>query len=326
MGTLILSIGAIVLGIAGLVWGADKFVASSASFARNIGISPLVIGLTIVSVGTSAPEIVVSINASLSNSGELAIGNALGSNLANIGLVLGTTLLIAPIPVVRHLIKQESPVLLTITALAGLCLYDGILSRFESIILILLVVPLLVMVVKYKTSHPDDAQSENITTYPNKQAALLFITGLTVLLVSADMAVWGASSVATFLGISELVIGLTVIAIGTSLPELAASVTSALKGHHDIALGNIIGSNLFNILLVMGIAGSIQPISLGEAIFYRDYLAMAFITLVMVGLLVWVLRGSRDKATLSRASGLILLSLYCAYNYILWLSSVPGTA
>lgn len=326
MGTLILSIGAIVLGIAGLVWGADKFVASSASFARNIGISTLVIGLTIVSVGTSAPEIVVSINASLSNSGELAIGNALGSNLANIGLVLGTTLLIAPIPVVRHLIKQESPVLLTITALAGLCLYDGILSRFESIILILLVVPLLVMVVKYKTSHPDDAQSENITTYPNKQAALFFITGLTVLLVSADMAVWGASSVATFLGISELVIGLTVIAIGTSLPELAASVTSALKGHHDIALGNIIGSNLFNILLVMGIAGSIQPISLGEAIFYRDYLAMAFITLVMVGLLVWVLRGSKDKATLSRASGLILLSLYCAYNYILWLSSVPGTA
>lgn len=326
MGTIILSIGAIILGITGLVWGADKFVASSASFARNVGISPLVIGLTIVSVGTSAPEIVVSINASLSNSGELAIGNALGSNLANIGLVLGITLLIAPIPVLRHLIKQESPVLLTITALAGLCLYDGILSRLECIILILLVVPLLVMVVKYKKSHPDDVQSENITTYPNKQAALFFITGLVVLLISADIAVWGASSVATFLGISELVIGLTVIAIGTSLPELAASVTSALKGHHDIALGNIIGSNLFNILLVMGIAGSIQPISLGEAIFYRDYLAMAFITLVMVGLLVWVLRGSKDKATLSRASGLILLSLYCAYNYILWLSSLPGAA
>jgi cation:H+ antiporter len=136
--------------------------------------------------------------------------------------------------------------------------------------------------------------------------------------------VWGASSVATFLGISELVIGLTVIAIGTSLPELAASVTSALKGHHDIALGNIIGSNLFNILLVMGIAGSIQPISLGETIFYRDYLAMAFVTLVMVGLLVWALRGSKDKATLSRSAGVILLSLYCTYNYILWLTSLPS--
>lgn len=324
MSTLILSIGAIILGITGLVWGADRFVASSASFARTVGISPLVIGLTIVSVGTSAPEIVVSINASLSNSGELAIGNALGSNLANIGLVLGITLLIAPIPVLRHLIRQESPVLLTITALAGLCLYDGVLSRLEGVALILLAVPLLAMVVKYKKSHPEDVQNENITTYPNKQAALLFIIGLAVLLISADIAVWGASSVATFLGISELVIGLTVIAIGTSLPELAASVTSALKGHHDIALGNIIGSNLFNILLVMGIAGSIQPISLGETIFYRDYLAMAFVTLVMVGLLAWALRGSKDKATLSRTAGLILLSLYCTYNYILWLTSLPS--
>lgn len=326
MGTLILSIGAIVLGIVGLMWGADRFVASSASFARTIGFSPLVIGLTIVSVGTSAPEIVVSINAALSGSGELAIGNALGSNLANIGLVLGITLLIAPIPVYRHLIRQESPILLMITALAGLCLYDGALNRLEGAFLMLLVAPLLAMVIKYKKSHGDDSAAENITTYSNRQTAILFSSGLVVLLLSADLAVWGATSIATYLGISELIIGLTVIAIGTSLPELAASVMSALRGHHDIALGNIIGSNLFNILLVMGIAGSIQPISLGSAIFYRDYLAMACITLVMVGLLVWALRGSRNKAKLSRTAGLILLTLYCAYDYILWLSNVTGSS
>lgn len=324
MSTLFFSIGAIILGIAGLVWGADRFVASSASFARTIGISPLVIGLTIVSVGTSAPEIVVSINAAFSGSGDLAIGNALGSNLANIGLVLGITLLIAPIPVYRHLIKQESPILLLITALAGLCLYDGVLNRLEGFFLMLLVVPLLAMVIKYKKSHADDSPSENITIYSNRQTAALFTSGLVVLLVSADIAVWGASSIAAFLGISELIIGLTVIAIGTSLPELAASVMSAMRGHHDIALGNIIGSNLFNILLVMGLAGSIQPISLGSTIFYRDYLAMACLTLVMVGLLIWALRGSKNKATLSKTAGLILLALYCIYDYVLWLSSVTS--
>jgi cation:H+ antiporter len=325
MGILLLSLGAIVLGIAGLVWGADRFVASSASFASTMGISPLVVGLTIVSVGTSAPEIVVSINAALSGSGELAIGNALGSNLANMGLVLAITLLIAPVPVHRHLIRQECPALLLITAVAGLCLYNADLSRLEGMILILLVVPLLAVVIKYKKGHAKDTQVENITTFSNRQAGFLFITGLVVLLVSADIAVWGASSVASYLGISELVIGLTVIAIGTSLPELAASVMSALKGHHDIAIGNIIGSNLFNILLVMGLAGSIQAISLDYTVFSRDYVAMTVLTLVMVALIAWALRGSSGKGTLSRTAGFTLLILYCSYNYVLWLSSASGS-
>ena len=180
MGTLsLLSIGAIILGIADLVWGADRFVASSASFARTVGIAFLVIGLTIVSVGTSAPEI-VSINASLSNSGELASSNALGSNLANIGLVLGITFAVNSHPVLRHLIKQESPVLLTITAIAGLCLYDGVLSRLEGVALILLAIPLLVMVVKYK--NPIRRCSKREYNHLSKQtAALLFIIGLAVL-------------------------------------------------------------------------------------------------------------------------------------------------
>lgn len=320
MEALILSVTALILGIAGLVWGADKFIAGSASFARTIGISPLVIGLTIVSVGTSAPEIIVSINAALNSSTELAVGNALGSNLANVGLVLGVTLLIAPIPVYRHLIKQESPVLLVITALAGLCLYDGALNQLECLLMVLLVAPLLWIVVVYKKSDPDSVEIENIATYPNRKAAVWFIGGLAMLLVSAEIAVWGARSIATFMGISELVIGLTVVAIGTSLPELAASALSAVRGHHDIALGNIIGSNLFNLMLVMGIAGAIAPIGLEGAVFSRDYMAMACITLLMVFLLVWALRGGQNKGTLSRTVGLILLSFYCFYYYILWAS------
>ena len=325
MGSIILSICALIFGIVGLVWGADKFVASSASFARNMGISPLIIGLTIVSVGTSAPEIAVSINAALNNSSELAVGNALGSNLANVGLVLGITLLIAPIPVNRHLLRHEGPALLLGTALAGLCLYDGVLNRLESMLLVLLVLPLLFVVIKYKKSHPDEEQDENIVIYSSREATWLFVCGLAVLLLSSEIAVWGASTIAKSLGISELIIGLTVVAIGTSLPELAASVLSALRGHHDIALGNIIGSNLFNIMLVMGVAGSIYPISLGDIVFYRDYVAMAGITLLMVGLLAWALRGARDKASLSSIAGLVLLTFYFAYNYILWVSTLNGS-
>jgi cation:H+ antiporter len=325
MGTLFLSFAALIIGIAGLIWGADKFVAGSASFARTMGIPPLVIGLTIVSVGTSAPEIIVSINAALNGSTELAVGNALGSNLANVGLVLGITLLIAPIPVYRHLVMQESPVLLVITVLAGLCLYDGALNQLESLLMVLLVGPLLWMVVIYKKSHPDSVETDTIVSYSNGQAAVWLIGGLVMLLVSAEVTVWGARSIATFMGISELVIGLTVVAIGTSLPELAASALSALRGHHDIALGNIIGSNLFNLMLVMGLAGVIAPIGLDGAVFSRDYVAMATVTLLMLAMLAWALRGGKDKGTLSRSFGLILLLFYCIYYYILW-ASIAATS
>ncbi|MCS5587011.1 MAG: calcium/sodium antiporter [Porticoccaceae bacterium] len=326
MASLYLPASALILGIIGLIWGADKFVAGSASFARSMGISSLVIGLTIVSVGTSAPEIIISINAALNSSSELAIGNALGSNLANIGLVLGITLLIAPIPVYRHLLKEESPVLLLITGLAGICLYNGVLGQLESLLLVLLVAPLLIVVVKYKKSHPDSVEPQNIVAYSASSATVQFILGLAVLLAGAEITVWGAKSIATFIGISELVIGLTVVAIGTSLPELAASVLSAVRGHHDIALGNIIGSNLFNIMLVMGAAGAIAPISLDDAVFARDYIAMASMTLLMVLLLARALRGNRNKATLSKTVGLILLSAYCLYYCVLWLSIGTGAS
>jgi len=317
---------AIIAGLIGLVWGADRFVTGAASAAKNFGISPMVIGLTIVSIGTSAPEIIVSINAALEGSGTLAIGNALGSNLANIGLVLGVTALIAPLPAQRHLVFQEGPVLLFVTALVGYCLYDQTLGRTESIVMLALIPLLLWVTVKYKVQHPDpeeEAEVEGIASTSNAAAATWFILGLLVMLLSSKILVWGAITTATEMGISELVIGLTVVAIGTSLPELAASVTSALRGHHDIAIGNVFGSNLFNFLAVMPIAGVIAPLQLDSAVFYRDYLAVTALTLLLLGAIAlhyFRQRKSEDNAAtihLSRKFGSVMLVLYILYFVIL---------
>ena len=323
MMTIILPLGALIIGMFGLVWGADRFVSGSASIARSIGVSSLVIGLTIVSVGTSAPEIIVSINAALDKSAELAVGNALGSNLANLGLVLGATLVIAPIPVKKNLLREEGLVLLIVTSLAGICLYNNYLGRLESLLLIFLTLPLLAFAIRYYQSKPYNAQDigDSAKSTSNKQAIFSFLVGLSVLLISAELTVWSAKSIASFIGISELVIGLTVVAIGTSLPELAASVVSALRGHHDIAVGNIIGSNLFNILLVMGAAGALSPIALDALAFSRDYIAMALMTALALILIILAIRARPNDSQLSRKAGIILLGAYVLYYFVLWLST-----
>lgn len=311
---------ALVVGMLGLIWGADRFVTGSANLARSVGISSLVVGLTVVSVGTSAPEIIVSINAALKGSGQLAVGNALGSNLANMGLVLGITLLISTIPVHKTLLKQEGLILLLVTGLAGICLYNGFLGRYESLLLIILVIPLLFLAVKHKKPQTDIVNSQTAVPLDKKSAIFSFVIGLSVLLVSAEVTVWGAKSVALNLGISELVIGLTVIAIGTSLPELAASAMSAIRGHHDIAIGNIIGSNLFNLLLVMGAAGAISPIALESMVFSRDYMAMATMTAMLILFVALALGKNSDHAMLPKKAGVILLTAYCLYYLVLWSS------
>lgn len=321
MMSLYLPISALVAGMIGLIWGADKFIAGSASLARSAGISSLVIGLTVVSIGTSAPEIIVSINAALKGSGELAVGNALGSNIANIGLVLGITLLIAPIPIQKALLKQEGIILFAVTGLAGICLYNDMLGRIESNLLMLLVIPLLILAAKYKKSLAESSESQITQSFSRNGALISFAIGLMVLLACAEITVWGAKSIALSMGVSELVIGLTVIAIGTSLPELAASVMSALRGHHDIAVGNIIGSNLFNLLLVMGAAGAISPIALDSQVFSRDYMAMAVLTLLMLIFMAAVLRNKIDRAQLPKTVGLVLLLAYCLYYVLLWCST-----
>ena len=317
----------VLLGLLGLLWGADRFVAGSAGAAKNFGISPLVIGLTIVSIGTSAPEIIVAINAALKEAGDMAVGNAIGSNLANMGLVLGVTALIAPIPTQSHLLKQEGPVLIVITLLAGFFIIDGALSRPEGLILALIIPPLLVVTVYYKKRHPNPEtieEGETIPTMSTATAILWFTIGLGALLVSSEALVWGAKEIAQFFGISQLIIGLTVVAVGTSLPELAASAMSAIRGHHDIALGNIFGSNLFNLLAVMSVPGIIAPLTLDSAVFYRDYLAMSGMTLVLVGAIAWSLwRGKKNhrQAGLSKKIGLTLLSLYALY----YVALIPGS-
>lgn len=324
MSELYIPLVALIAGLIGLVWGADKFVIGSVGVAKNFGISSLVIGLTVVSIGTSAPEIIVSINAALKDSGGLAVGNAIGSNLANIGLVLGVTALVAPIPVKQYLLREESPILLVVTALAGLCLYDSQLDRFESVMLGILVLPILIFMVKFKKNHqtskkPSTTDEIEIT---NIKVAVFWLTvGLLGLLVSAEITVWGAKSIASYFNVSDLIIGLTVIAIGTSLPELAASVMSALRGHHDIALGNIFGSNLFNILLVMTTAGAISPMTLPNSVFARDYAALAGMTILMVGIVfISLAKAERQNKSpnISRMFGVVLLLAYCGYYIILW--------
>lgn len=321
MEAMFLPVTAIIIGLAGLVWGADRFVTGSAGAARNLGIPPLIIGLTIVSIGTSAPEIIVSINSALKSAGGLAVGNALGSNLANIGLVLGITALIAPLPTQRHLLTQEGPLLLLVTAWAGLCLYDGQLGRGESLPLLLALPLLLCLLIRLRTAQPDPEQLEvgqEIPSMPMLTALLWLATGLAVLLASAEALVWGATTTARTFGVSELVIGLTIVAIGTSLPELAASLVSALRGHHDIAIGNIFGSNLFNLMAVLPIAGLIQPLDLGREVFSRDFLALAALTTLLFMAVAWAQRRSNlPRHALSRATGAVLLGLYLLYFALL---------
>jgi cation:H+ antiporter len=323
MDTLIPGALGVIFGLLGLLWGADRFVAGSAGAAKNFGISPLVIGLTIVSIGTSAPEIIVAINAALKDAGDMAVGNAIGSNLANIGLVLGITALICPIPTQSHLLKQEGPVLLGITLLAGFFIFDGGLSRTEGIILACIIPPLLALTVYYKKRHPNPEtveEGEAIPTMSTTTAILWFLVGLSALLISSEALVWGAKQFALFFGVSQLIIGLTVVAIGTSLPELAASVTSAVRGHHDIALGNIFGSNLFNLLAVMSVPGIISPLALEREVFYRDYMAMSLLTVILVAAIAFSLwRGRKEhrQALLSKKIGITLLVLYGLYYAVL---------
>lgn len=306
---------AIAVGFVGLIWSADRFVAGSAAIALNFGLSPMIIGLTVVSFGTSAPEVLVSLNASLVGSGEIAIGNALGSNIANIGLVLAVTALIATIPIQKHILFDELPVLIFVTVISGWFLFDAHLSRIEGWILLALLLPVMGYFIWAKRNAPEsEATTEDIKKMSTFRACSLFLIGLILLIGSSKILVWGAQTTAVHFGVSPLIIGLTVIAIGTSLPELAASITSALKGHHDIALGNIIGSNIFNFLAVMSIAGIVQPLSYESEVFKRDFGTNAGLTALLVLCigLAFVIK-KKGHAGIGRVTGIVLLLCYAAY-------------
>lgn len=303
---------AIIAGFIVLTWSADRFVAGAAATARNMNISPMLIGLTVVSIGTSAPEILVSLIAAIQGSPELAVGNAIGSNIANMGLVLGATALIAPLPVKAALAKREIPLLLLITVAAGICLGNAWLGRLDSAILLLGLFVTLYLMVTWQKQHPEEplVEDEEIPELPTGKAWFLLVTGLILLLASSQLLVWGATKIATILGVSELIIGLTIVAIGTSLPELAASVASALKGHHDIALGNVIGSNIFNLLAVLSMPGLVAPGPIDTNVIWRDYPVMLGLTVLIAALALF----GRQPRSLGRFTGVILLSIYVAYG------------
>ncbi len=307
---------AVAAGFLVLIWSADRFVIGAAGTARNLGMSPMLIGLTVVSLGTSAPEMLVSSIAAYTDAGGLAIGNALGSNIANIGLVLGATALIAPLPVKTGLLRKELPLLLIVTLAAGALLLDSHLNRLDGILLIVGLVFCLWLFARFQRyADPSEIQheEEELPDIALPGALMWLAIGLVLLALSSRLLVWGATEIALQLGVSELVIGLTIVAIGTSLPELAASIASALKGHHDIAIGNVVGSNIFNLLAVMPLPGLIRPFEFESTVIWRDYGSMLIFTVM---LLFFAHVTSRGR--INRPEALLLLAGYSAYLGLLY--------
>lgn len=315
----------IAIGLIALVWSADRFIDGAAAIARRAGMSPLLIGMTIVSVGTSAPEILVSFMSALAGSGALAVGNAFGSNIANIGLVLGTTLLISPMVIGRTTAFTDLPLLLTTIALCGFLLHDGVLS-FADAVLLLLGLVLFLLRMLHHARKPDIGDAPpDIPDMTIGRAWLIFIIGLTVLIISSRTLVYGAVNVAHALGVSELVIGLTIVAVGTSLPEMAAAVVSAARGHADIAIGAVVGSNMFNLLVVLSLPGLFSDLNVGIEDIYRD-LGTVLFTTATLAVFVWVAWNPQYKhAKLGRFAGVVFLAIYVLY-YVWLFTNQPLAA
>jgi cation:H+ antiporter len=321
----LLETSAVIGGFVLLVWGADKFVLGAAGTARSLGVAPLIIGLVVVGFGTSAPELLVSGLAAVEGNPGLGIGNALGSNITNIGLVLGATALFTPLTVHSETLKREFPVLFIVTATTFVLFYNGYFGRWDGLILLAgLVVFIIWMVRLAMTSRKSDplameAEGELPKEIPLSKAILWLIAGLVILLLGARLVVWGAVAIAQTFGISDLVIGLTIVAIGTSLPELAASIVGARRGEHDLVIGNIIGSNLFNSLGVLGLPGLIYPAPLEQNVLLRDFSVMAGLTLFLY-LMARGFHGEFGKVT--RVEGGVLVLVYTGYLATLYVMSV----
>ncbi|MEZ8609120.1 calcium/sodium antiporter [Vibrio sp. 10N.239.311.G01] len=313
------AIAFLIIGLGFLVWSADKLVYGAAALARNFGISPLVIGMTILAMGSSAPEMMVSATAALDGKTDTAVGNVLGSNIANIALILGITALIKPLSISSGVIRRELPLMIGVTLLAGALLWDNHLGFYEGVLLFVLFAAFLFAMLQISHSEKkngdaflDEQESEIPEGVSNPKAAMWVVIGLIVLPLAADMLVDNAVIIAKFFGMSDLVIGLTIIAVGTSLPELAASLAGVMKGEDDMAVGNIIGSNVFNILAVMGIPGILNPSILSEFAMGRDFWVMLGVSLLLV---VMALGKSRS---VNRIEGGVLIVTFVAYqSYLL---------
>ncbi|MCJ8147368.1 calcium/sodium antiporter [Acinetobacter sp. A3.8] len=319
---MLVSFLAILGGFILLVWSADRFVEGAAATAKHAGMPSLLIGMVIVGFGTSAPEMVVSAMAAIHGNPDLALGNALGSNIVNTGLILGLTAIITPILVQSKIVRKEIPILLLISSALGYFLWDGSLTRFESVLLLVgfftLIGWSIYSAMRGKGDKLESEMDQELVEHemPIKKAIFWLVIGLILLIVSSRLLVWGAVSIAEALGVSDLIIGLTIVALGTSLPELAASIIAVRKGEHDIAIGNVVGSNMFNLLAVVGIAGVISPITgMSSEVMSRDWLVMMGLTIA----LLFMAYGFRGAGRINRLEGAGLLIAFFAYNT--WLVS-----
>lgn len=325
---MLVHVTAIVVGFVLLIWGADRFIVGAAALARNLGVQPLMIGLTIVGFGTSAPEILVSLMASIQGNPGLAIGNAIGSNIANIGLILGTTALLVPLTVHSDTLVKEFPLLLGVSFAATLLMLDDELSRVDGLLLLVGLAVALSIVVRIGLARKarDPLEAEYDAEIPRGMsmgsATWQFLLGLAVLLVSSRALVWGAVNIALEFGVSDLVIGLTIVAVGTSLPELAASIAGALKNEHDIAIGNILGSNLYNLLAVLCMPGLIAPSIVPHEVLQRDLPVMLVLTLA----LFLMAQGLGHQGRINRLEAAVLFAGFVGYQAWVFLDATGGMA
>ena len=323
---MIFYLASIVFGFALLVWSADRFVDGAASTAKHLGMPSLLIGILIVGFGTSAPEMVVSAIAAYEGNPGLALGNAIGSNIVNIALILGITAIVAPIAVNSKIVKKEIPLLLLIVLFTGYLLLDNTLTFFEGVILLAGFFALVLWSVFAAFRSRGDSFEDQMDIELNedimslKVGIMWLVFGLILLIASSRLLVWGAVGVANSFGVSDLIIGLTIVALGTSLPELAASVMAARKGEHDIAIGNVVGSNMFNLLAVIGIAVIIAPMnSIPLEVLQRDWTIMLLLTIALF-VMAYGFKGRNGR--INRVEGTILILCYVAYNTYLGMSLV----
>jgi len=322
---LLLLSSALLVGFLILFRSADQFVIGAVVTARNLDLSPMLIGLTIVSLGTSAPEIFVAVTSSVEGVPDLAVGNAIGSNIANIGLVLGITAMLVPLPF-RVDVRRDLHVLIIATLCAGATLVDGYLGIWDGLLLLAGLILFLFRLFnerkRYSSMETAAEISEPVEIGPmsTKRGLLILGMSLVMLVVSSELLVWAATEIAVRMGVDELIIGLTIIAVGTSIPELVVSVSSATKGHTDIAIGNIIGSNIFNIFAVLTIPCLIAPTAFGSELFWRDYLLMFFMTC----LLVLFAYGGRQKAQITRVEGGFFFLIWVVYLVSIYYSALTN--
>ena len=315
------SILLLVVGLVLLVWSADRFIEGSIEVARSLGMSPLLIGMIIVGFGTSVPELLVSAIAAFGDNPSLALGNAYGSNIANIALILGLTAVIRPISVQSRILKRELPIVTIISIAAFFQLRDQYLSTFDALCMLVAFGCFVPWSIRQGMRSPADTfgvEVEQTMQTPENQigrSIIRLVTGLIILLFSSRMLVQGAVAIAQALGVSDLTIGLTIVAIGTSLPELASSIAAARKGAHDMALGNIIGSNIFNGLAVVGLSGIISPFQVPPGVVSRDIPVMISATMALFVFGADFGRPGR----INRIEGALLLLFYA--GYLFWLLS-----